>query len=243
MKSSVIDPLLKKAGLDADTDKNYRPVNNLVFFSKLTERVVKRRLNKHMAENALNSHSQFGYKKEHGTETMMVGIVNDVLIGFDSNQCTIMIFLDLSAAFDTIDQNKLIEILSNEIGITGVALEWFKSFILGRTQRVRIGEEFSSVLEVLFGTAQGSVLGPDLFSIYVRNQPKVFESCQFKSTSFADDSNGMKTFAIEFQFNVCKHDVPTVMKEITNWMNAMFLKINPEKTEIILFQEKKCFQI
>ena len=126
-----------------------------------------------------------------------------------------MIFLDLSAAFDTIDQNKLVEILETEMGVTGVALEWFKSFIIGRTQRVKIGDEFSGVLEVLFGTAQGSVLGPDLFSIYVRNQPKIFQSCQFKSTSFADDSNGMKTFAIEFQYNVCKYDIATVMSEIT----------------------------
>ena len=84
---------------------------------------------------------------------------------------TIVIFLDLSAAFDTIDQNKLVEILETEMGVTGVALEWFKSFIIGRTQRVKIGDEFSSVLKVLFGTAQGSVLGPDLFSIYIRNQP------------------------------------------------------------------------
>ena len=55
VKSSVLDPLLKKAGLDADTKKNYRPVNNLVFFSKLTERIVKKRFNKHVAENALQS--------------------------------------------------------------------------------------------------------------------------------------------------------------------------------------------
>ena len=238
VKSSVLDPLLKKAGLDADTKKNYRPVNNLVFFSKLTERIVKKRLNKHVAENALQSHSQFGYKTHHSTETMMVGLVDDVLMGFDNNQCTIMIFLDLSAAFDTIDQNKLVEILESEMGVTGVALKWFKSFIIGRTQRVKIGDKFSSVLEVLFGTAQGSVLGPDLFSVYVRNQPKIFESCQFKSTSFADDSNGKKTFAIEFQYNVCKHDIAKVMSEITDWMNMMFLKINPEKTEIILFHLK-----
>ena len=122
----------------------------------------------------------------------------------------------LSAAFDTIDQNKLVEILETEMGVTGVALEWFKSFIIGRTQRVKIGDKFSSVLEVLFGTAQGSVLGPDLFSIYVRNQPKIFESCQFKSTSFADDSNGKKIFAIEFQYNVCKNDITTVLLEITH---------------------------
>ena len=103
---------------------------------------------------------------------------------------------------------------------------------------VSLNGENSDPFSILSWVKQCCVLGPDLFSIYVRNQPKVFESCQFKSTSFADDSNGMKTFAIEFQFNVCKHDVPTVMKEITNWMNAMFLKINPEKTEIILFHLK-----
>ena len=134
---------------------------------------------------------------------MMIGVVDDYERGLITTNVP-MIFLDLSATFDTIDRNKLIEILSTEIGNTGVALKWFKSFILGRTQRVRIGEEFSGVLEVLFGTvnaAQGSVVGRDLFSIYVRNQPKVFESCQLKSPSFADDSNGIKTFAIEFQFN------------------------------------------
>ena len=238
VKSSVIDPILKKMGLDSNNKKNYRPVNNLVFFSKLTERVVKKRLIEHMAKNGLHSSSQFGYKKNHSTETMMLGLVNDVLMGFDNSMCTIMIFLDLSAAFDTIDQNKLIEILATEIGVMGVALEWFKSFIFGRTQRVSIGGKFSSILEVLFGTAQGSVLGPDLFNIYVRNLPKVFESCQFKSTSFADDSNGMKTFAIEFQYQVCKNDIATVIREITHWMNTQFLKINPEKTEIILFHLK-----
>ena len=115
VKSSVLDPLLKKAGLDADTKKNYRPVNNLVFFSKLTERIVKKRLITHISENALQSHSQFGYKTHHSTETMMVGVVDDILKGFDNNQCTIMIFLDLSAAFDTIDQNKLVESISHSL--------------------------------------------------------------------------------------------------------------------------------
>ena len=60
VKLSVLDPLLKKAGLDVDTKKNFRPVNNLVFFSKITERIVKVRLNNHMSKNALHSSSQFG---------------------------------------------------------------------------------------------------------------------------------------------------------------------------------------
>ena len=91
----------------------------------------------------------------------------------------------------------------------------------------------------MFGTVQGSVLGPALFSLYVRYQPKVFEQCTFKSTSFADDSNGRKTFAVEFQLNVCKNDVPHLLQEITEWMNWMFMKINPEKTEILLLYPKE----
>ena len=61
--------------LDADINKNYRPVNNLVFFSKLTERVVVRRTNEHMAENALHNKNQFAYKQYHNKERIMIGVV------------------------------------------------------------------------------------------------------------------------------------------------------------------------
>ena len=168
----------------------------------------------------------------------MLGLTNDVLLGFDNDQCTVMLFLDLSAAFDTIDIEKLLEILSDEIGVTGVALQWFRSFLTGRTQKVRIGGEFSKIMEVLFGAPQGSVLGPPLFNIYVRGQPLVFKACSFSSCSFADDSNGSRKFSLQFQFNILTNDIPNCMAEISHWMNLMFLKINPDKTEIILFHPK-----
>ena len=145
----------------------------------------------------------------------MVGLIDEVLEGFDENKCTVIVFLDLSAAFDTIDQEKLLEILSEEIGISGTALKWFRSFMTGRTQKVRINNEYSESLDVKFGTPQGSVLGPEMFSLYVRNQPKVFEKCNFNSSSFADDSNRRKTFAITFQYDVLKNDVRNCLEEIT----------------------------
>ena len=233
VKLSIIDPLLKKLGLDADTKKNYRPVNSLLFISKLTERVVLKRLNAHMSFNNLHCNTQFAYKKEHNTETMILKVVDDVLLGFDENKGTILLFLDLSAAFDTIDINKLLAILSEEIGITGVALKWFQSFLTGRTQKVRIDDKFSKILEVLFGVPQGSVLGPKLFSIYVRAQPKIFDNCSFTASSFADDSNGRKTFSLCFQYHVLKNELSHCMNQITLWMNKQFLKINPEKTEML----------
>ena len=168
----------------------------------------------------------------------MLGVLNDILMVFDNNLCTFMLFLDLSAAFDTIDITKLVEILSEEIGVSGVALDWFKSFLTGRKQRVNIKDKLSDILEVLYGTPQGSVLGPILFNIYVRSQPKVFQMCKFKTSSFADDSNGRKTFALQFQYNVLKKGIASCMQEIMNWINLQFLKINPEKTEILLIRPK-----
>ena len=148
---------------------------------------------------------------------------------------TIEIFLDLSAAFDTIDQEKLLQIMEEELGITGVALQWYRSFLTGRTQRVKINNEYSDSVEVPYGTPQGSVLGPPLFNTNVRSQPKVFQHCKFNTSSFADDSNGRRTFALSFQFQVIKHEVVKCLKLIVEWSHAHYMKINPDKTEILLF--------
>ena len=188
-----------------------------------------------MSTNGLNNDNAFAYKKFHNTETMMLGVANEVLHGFDENKCTIVLFLDLSAAFDTIDIDKLLGILDNELGIKGTALQWVRSFLTGRTQKVRIEGEYSDSLEVLFGAPQGSVLGPKFFSIYVRGQPEVFKKCKFVSSSFADDSNGRKTFSVTFQHNILKNEVAKCLEEVTAWMNYQFLKINPDKTELLLF--------
>ena len=164
----------------------------------------------------------------------MLGVMDEVLRGFDDNMATIVIFLDLSAAFDTIDIEKLTQILDEEIGICGNALEWCRSFLTGRTQRVKVDGEYSDSCEVPCGAPQGSVLGPKFFNINVRSQPLVFKRCMFSTSSFADDSNGRKSFALTFQFQVLKNDVVNCMEQIIKWNNAHYMKINPDKTELLL---------
>ena len=98
------------------------------------------------------------------------------------------------------------------------------------------GIAWRNSLEVPFGAPQGSVLGPKLFNANVRSQPLVFNQGMFSSSSFADDSNGRRTFALTFQFNVLANEVVKCIEEIIRWSFAHYMKINPDKTEIALFR-------
>ena len=235
VKDCVIIPLMKKAGLDPELLKNYRPVTNEVFVSKLTEKVVTIRLFDHMTINSLHSKYQHGYKKFHGTETLLLKVVDDVLIGFESNSATIVLLIDLSAAFDTVDISKLLDILENDIGIKGIALTWFKSFLIGRSQCVKIESSLSDTLPVLFGVPQGSVLGPILFNIYASSLSHVIKNFGFNTCGYADDNNAYNSFALTFQYNIITEQLPKLLNHINDWMNSFFLKMNPDKTEIIMF--------
>ena len=234
VKDSIIIPILKKSGLDPEVLKNYRPVSNLLSIGILIEKVVKIRLSEHMHINNLNIKEQHGYKPFHSTETLLLRLVNDVFVGFESNFVTVLMLLDMSAAFDTVDIQKLLRILEIEIGIKGTALAWFESFLVGRTQKVKIENSFSEKLPVKYGVPQGSVLGPILFNIYTRSLYKLIEKLGFNTSGYADDNNAHQPFALTFQYNIITKELPNLMNQITDWMNSHFLKINPDKTEILL---------
>ena len=118
LKLAVVRPLLKKAILDL-IFKNYRPVSNLPFLSKLTEKIVLHRLNEHISENNLREMFQSAYIQGHSTETALLRIRNYVLNAMDKQQVTLLIMLDLSLVFDTIDHNILLQRLSHKFGIQG----------------------------------------------------------------------------------------------------------------------------
>ena len=235
LKESIITPILKKLNLDTNKLNNYRPIANIEFLSKLTEKVVLSRLNEHMDRYNLHIPQQFGYKKGHSTEHVILEIVDEVLIGFEEGTATLVTLLDLSAAFDTVDLEKLMQILENHIRTKGTALNWFRSFLFGRHQKVRIGSTSSNLLATKYGVPQGSVLGPVLFNIYVRDLPSFIKSFGFASSNYADDTNTRLQFTLQFQYNNITHRLPELIKGIKSWMNEHFLKLNPDKTEIILF--------
>ena len=235
LKSSAVLPTIKQLDelMDKDLYKNYRPVSNLIFLEKLIERVVALRLEKQMTENHLHSDEENGYKTNHSTEFLMMKVVNDLLMNCDEKKPTILLLLDLSAAFDTVDQEKLLDILKNEIGIEGTALKWFRSFLTDRTQRVKINDAYSEIMLLLYGVTQGSVLGPPLFNIYIRSLYPYIRPLLFHIFGFADDHQLMKAFVPALQVSAFE-DIEKCLNMITLWMNEFFLCLNANKTQIIV---------
>ena len=116
------------------------------------------------------------------------------------------------------------------IGIKGKALDWFKSFLTGRTQKVKIGESYSKEGNLDFGMGQGTILSPDLFNIYIRSIRKIVERIKFLIFGFADDHQLLKKFLPSNQRFALDDDLSECFKEISKWMNYFFLRLNCSKT-------------
>ena len=148
LKEAIIVPLIKGLNslVDKEQFKNYRPVSNLELISKLIERVVNTRLDKHLERNQLHANNQFGYKKNHSMEYLLLKILDKLLMNCDNNMPSVVLLLDLSAAFDTVDHQKLLDVLRYDIVITGTVYKWFKSFLTKRSFKVKIGDSYSSII-------------------------------------------------------------------------------------------------
>ena len=187
-KSALVSPLLKKPTLNRGDMKNYQPVSNLSFLSKIFEKVVASRLNSHINSSHTSNDYQSAYKKFHSTTTALLKIHNDIFSSMDDGRVTALTLLDLSAAFDTIDHTILLRRLGNWFGVSGKALDWFKSYLTGRSQRIKLGNCLSSRSDLSFGVPQGSVLGPLLFTLYTTPLSSLVSGHAIPHHLNADDS-------------------------------------------------------
>ena len=144
--------------------KNYRPVSNLPFISKILEKVVNNQLENHINSHSLHYDVQSAYRAYHSTETALLRVHHDIAYALDSNCCAVLLMLDLSAAFDTIDH----QILFNRLEYSKDALLRFQSYLMDRTQRVAIWSVQSDDIKLRFGVPQGSILGPKLYCIFAK---------------------------------------------------------------------------
>ena len=164
-KNAIIRPLLKKKGLDLELC-NYRPVSNLSFLSKVLEKAALEQFNLHIESQSLLPDYQSAYRQGFSCETALIKLTNDILWAMEDQKVTTMMAIDLSAAFDTVDHEILLEVLTRQFGISDMALNWFSTYLRPRSFCVNIGSSYSSKTPLDFSVPQGSCAGPVLYSNY-----------------------------------------------------------------------------
>lgn len=233
-KKAIITPLLKKRNLNKEELSNYRPISGLSFLSKIIERVVFSRINTFLVEHDLYNPFQSAYRNAFSTETALVRMFNDLSISSANGDISLILFLDLSAAFDTVDHQLLLERLKYRFNMSGVVLKWFNSYITERSQAVHIDGFNSSFVPLLCGVPQGSVLGPVLYSLYTTPICDIIsQSLGLNYSIYADDTSIFVSFNTT-SFDIKLSEISDCFLCLQDWFNYNRLKLNGSKTEAML---------
>ena len=240
LKHALIRPQLKKPNLETIM-KNYRPVSNLAFLGKLIESAVITQYTSHLDSNGLQDNRQSAYKKAHSTETLLTKIHNDIMIALDQGKLSMLVLLDLSAAFDTIDHDILLKRLEYSYGLRGSVLKWFESYLRCRTSSVLINQSLSPKSAIKYGVPQGSKLGPILFNNYIAPISNIAQRNGIEDQKYADDEQLMlsfKTEPIANQYDAVQK-IENCIVQIKKFLLDNKLCCNSDKTELIIIGSRE----
>ena len=184
---------------------------------------------------------QSTYRKFHSTESALLKVKNDILLNMNGHHVTLLVLLDLSAAFDTIDHGILLERLTSAFGVQDTALSWMASYVSGKTQQVSIDGTLSMKFDLEFSVPQGSCLGPLLFVFYAGKIFEIVDKHNLEIHCYADDS--------QLYFSFCPNNIANqeatlarverCIEDIRDWMLNDKLKLNDDKTEFIIISTLK----
>lgn len=224
-KQSIIKPLFKSG--NTSSPSNYRPISLLPVFSKILEKAIANQLSNFLENSNKFHRNQYAYRANISTQDALLNINEKIYQQMDSRQLTLLILLDLSKAFDSVDHQLLVSKLES----IGVNPAWFQSYLDNRTHAVSLESSLSPFLKNKFGVPQGSILGPILFSIFVNDIPITPSDC--KISMYADDVQ----IAIPFSPNEAGNTrvkAEGILTELKEWYDRNGLKLNSNKTQCII---------
>ena len=224
-KHDKVLPLHKK--LDTLNKKNYRPVAILSPLSKVLEKIVYGQLYTYFTDNKILHPSLHGYRTNRSTQTALLQMYDHWVQAAHRGQVSGAILLDLSAAFDLVPPDTLVEKLK-VYGLDDSFLSWVKSYMCDRYQAVWIDHALTDLLHCDVGVPQGSNLGPLLFMLYV------ILTCNIDQ--YADNSTLYATSKTTAEINSV---LEVNCEVVSNWMAENVLKLNADKTHILTLGTKK----
>ena len=227
LKLSIVNPILKpqKPAIVLD---NYRPISLLPCFSKLLEKVLQRRLNYYLESKVSYSPTQGGFRKRLSTLDQIARLEQVIRCSLASRGYCVVVFFDLSSAYDTIFHLGLLYKLV-QLGIRGKLLRWIKEFLSGRTFKVLFEGSFSSTRDITTGVPQGSVLSPTLFNVMMSDIPHV---PHVQMAEYADD---IVIFANGWDYKLLCQQVQQQVSALHAWTQQWGLVVNPVKTKGMIF--------
>lgn len=235
LKHAVVTPVIKSTNLDTEQYNNYRPVSSLKLDSKMFEASALEQLTDHLDNNNLHCKYQSAYRKGHSCETALAKIYNDAIDYLSPTTYVLLVFLDFSAAFDTIDHSILINRLNSDYGIKGKALAWLDSYLRHRTYKVKINNTISDPMPLTHGVPQGSTLGPLLFSLYTKKLSEIAHSYQIDIHFYADDTQ----LYMQCDQNTDFKKLVNCLISINTWSTNNYLKLNNNKTKFLAVSTTK----
>ena len=232
LKTAIITPIFKEG--DKENISNYRPISVLTAISKILERSAANQLAKHFTENLIINPCQHAYQISHSTTTCLAEILNTIYSLLDQKQYVALAKLDLSKAFDTINHQLLIKKLS-KMGLNENSIKWITSYLQNRSHITKFQKYVSNEEYVKTGVPQGSILGPLLFLIFINDLPKAFKDiCHI--FGYADDTQLVISAPTLPEL---KQKIEQAITSAQTWYDQNNMKINPTKTEIVVFKSKK----
>ena len=229
LKQSRTVPVFKSG--NPESCDNYRPISLLSSLSKILEKMVANRLVNHLELNNLLYKHQYGFLRGKCTEHNLLHVTNFIGKALNEGKYCVGLFLDLKKAFDVCSHEILVAKLE-KLGIRGVALDWFKSYLKNRMQCVDINGNVSLPRAIDISVLQGSILGPILFLCYINDLPSATTLLTFL---FADDTSGL--IAGE-NLPELINNMNTEINKLANWFRANKMAVNIGKTKYCIFHPR-----
>ena len=184
----------------------------------------------HLQNNHVLSLCQHGFRPDHSTETAMLETVGYLAANIDQGRISTLLAADTSRAFDTVEHSRLIE----KLGWYGIDTHWFREWLTNRTQKIKGSN--SEALSVTHGVIQGSMLGSKLFSIFTNDlAPHIANG---KLVMYADDCQFLDSDSPD-ELGMLKERVESTLKIALKWFTQNRLKINPNKTELLVIKSRQ----